>query len=289
MIADSLALNYAALADPYCQLKVVGKPFAMSGPSFAAKKGSGRVELLLPALRSLPEGLQTFIEKNWVTKYSCQKQARPVQLPFKDLSGLFLQLLIAIALCILGTSLHVLWSHSKQTSSDYGRQNRRGTDTEENQDLDGFDELETNFRETPIWATFTAFKSSGQTVLPTQANSSRVARSKLAPAGRQMIPTSRTSPQVNHSTVWIRPRTHTTITKTTWREFELAEVAKRWKTWLDLGENLSLIKFKTTRSNSSQVAGWPNDTQLHRSCELGSRWFELGGPFGQGFRNGSEG
>ena len=54
---------------------------------------------------------------------------------------------------------------------------------------------------------------------------------------------------------------------------KLAELAKRWKTWLELGENLSFIKF----------SGWPNDTQLLRSCELGSSWLEMGGPFDQGF------
>ena len=38
--------------------------------------------------------------------------------------------------------------------------------------------------------------------------------------------------------------------------------------------------------NSSQLkpSGWPNDTQPHQSCELGSGWPELGGPFGQGRR-----
>ena len=87
--------------------------------------------------------------------------------------------------------------------------------------------------------------------------------------------------------VWIRPRSHITITKQLGESWlELAEVAKRWNTWLELGENLNLIKFKPTRSNSCQLkpSGWPNDTQLHRSCELGSSWLELGVPFGQGLR-----
>ena len=45
--------------------------------------------------------------------------------------------------------------------------------------------------------------------------------------------------------------------KTTW--LELAKVAKRWNTWLELGENLTLIKFKPTRANSSQLkpSEWP--------------------------------
>ena len=53
-------------------------------------------------------------------------------------------------------------------------------------------------------------------------------------------------------------------------------------------ENLARVgrKFELDQiqANSSQLtpSGWPNDTQLHRSCELGSSWFELGEPFGQG-------
>ena len=40
------------------------------------------------------------------------------------------------------------------------------------------------------------------------------------------------------------------------------------------------------QANSIQLqpGGWPNDTQLHRGCELGSSWLELGGPFDQGLR-----
>ena len=51
--------------------------------------------------------------------------------------------------------------------------------------------------------------------------------------------------------------------KTTW-----LELAKRWKSWLDLGDNFSLIKSKPTRTNSSQLGPsgcWPNDTQLELS------------------------
>ena len=41
------------------------------------------------------------------------------------------------------------------------------------------------------------------------------------------------------------------------------------------------------QANSIQLkpSGWPNDTQLHRSCELGSSWLVLGGPFGQGLES----
>ena len=79
----------------------------------------------------------------------------------------------------------------------------------------------------------------------------------------------------------IRPRSHITITKQLGESW--LELVKRWKTWLELGENLSFIKFKPSRSNSSQLkpSEWPNDTQLHRRCELGSSWLEMGGPFGR--------
>ena len=80
----------------------------------------------------------------------------------------------------------------------------------------------------------------------------------------------------NHSIVWIRPRSHITITKQLGESLpELAEVDKRWKTWLELSENLSLIKFKPTRSNSSQLKRYPTPSKLWT-------WLELRGPFGQG-------
>ena len=104
----------------------------------------------------------------------------------------------------------------------------------------------------------------GQTVLPTQANSSQVTKSKLASAGGQTIPPSRASLQET-----IQLSECDTITKqlgSSWLEF--ADVDNRWKTWLELGETLSLIKFKLTRANSSQLDG--RTIQLQRSCELGS-------------------
>ena len=52
-------------------------------------------------------------------------------------------------------------------------------------------------------------------------------------------------------------------------------------------ENLARVGRKFSeldhiQANSIQLkpSGWPNDTQLHRSCELGSSWLELGEPFG---------
>ena len=76
----------------------------------------------------------------------------------------------------------------------------------------------------------------------------------------------------NNSIVGIRPCSHITT------QNNVARVGFSWKTWLELGEYLSLIKFKPTRSNSSRLkpSGWPNDTHFHRSCELGSSWLELG-------------
>ena len=52
----------------------------------------------------------------------------------------------------------------------------------------------------------------------------------------------------NHSIVGIRPRSHTTITKQLGESWlELTEVAKRWKTWLELGKI---------------IWGWSNSNQL---------------------------
>ena len=47
-------------------------------------------------------------------------------------------------------------------------------------------------------------------------------------------------------------------------------VVKRWKNWFELGENLSLIKFKSTRSNSSQV----DDQTIWTPSKL-KIWLEL--------------
>ena len=119
----------------------------------------------------------------------------------------------------------------------------------------------------------------GQTVLPTQAHSTQVTKSELASADGQTVPPSRARSQENHSVNCrllaraVRPNNN----KTTLRELarELAEVAKRWKTWLvELGENLSFIKFKPTRSSSSQVGSktMPNMDQIENLGKGGLGW-----------------
>ena len=93
--------------DPYCQLKVVGEPFAMSGASIAVRKGNPLFIPLSEALQSLKaKGLTDYIQKFWVSKYSCKRETPPAQLKVEDLSGLFLQLTIAMIACILGTLCH---------------------------------------------------------------------------------------------------------------------------------------------------------------------------------------
>ena len=59
--------------------------------------------------------------------------------------------------------------------------------------------------------------------------------------------------------------------KTTWQE--LVELAKRWKTWLELGENLSFTIFNPTLANSGQVGGQttPNSIQVEILARVG--WF----------------
>ena len=83
------------------------------------------------------------------------------------------------------------------------------------------------------------------------------------------------SSQENHLIVWLRPRSHLAITKqlgSGW--LELAEVAKRWKSLLDFGDNSSLIKFKPTPANSSQVGGQmiPNSIQVENLAGVGWSW-----------------
>ena len=106
-------------------------------------------------------------------------------------------------------------------------------------------------------------------------NSSQVANSKLASAGGQTIPPNRASLQ---ETVQlseydrVEPHINTKQLDDSW--LELAEVAKRWKTWLEVGENLSLIKLKPTRANSSQVGGRtiPNSIEVVNLARIGLSW-----------------
>lgn len=105
-IADDVSLEYKSMSK--CGLKVVGEPFAMSGTSIAVKKGNPLFQQLNEALQTVrAEGLTDFIQTFWVKKYgSCTRETPPTQLKLEDLSGLFLQLTIAIVGCILGTIFH---------------------------------------------------------------------------------------------------------------------------------------------------------------------------------------
>ena len=112
--------------DPYCELKVVGEPFAMSGASVAVKKGNPLFKPLSEALQRIKaKGLTDFIQRFWVTKYSCKREIPPAQLKLEDLSGLFLQLTIAMVACIVGTACHWTffyarerWTQNKTDDSD---------------------------------------------------------------------------------------------------------------------------------------------------------------------------
>jgi len=106
-IADQISLAYESLNDPTCRLKVVGEPFAMSGAAIATKKGSPWFAQFNEALQRLQsKGLTDFIQKFWVKKYRCINEKPPTQLKIRDLSGLFLQLAIAVVACFLSTVLH---------------------------------------------------------------------------------------------------------------------------------------------------------------------------------------
>ncbi|KAK3749934.1 hypothetical protein QZH41_017384 [Actinostola sp. cb2023] len=106
-IADHISLAYESLNDPTCELKVVGDPFAMSGAAIAVKKGSPLFASFNDVLQRLKsKGLTDFIQKFWVTKYKCFHEKPPSQLKIQDLSGLFLQLAIAVVACFLGTFLN---------------------------------------------------------------------------------------------------------------------------------------------------------------------------------------
>ena len=117
----------------------------------------------------------------------------------------------------------------------------------------------------------------------TQANSSQVTNSKLTSAGRQTVLPSRARSRENQSIVSPRPCSHLTVTKQLGESWPRC-LAKRWKSWLELGENLSLIKIQ---ANSIQLAPskWPNVTQLWPCWKIGWGWLELGVPLGQAFQN----
>ncbi|XP_068670177.1 glutamate receptor ionotropic, NMDA 1-like [Montipora capricornis] len=114
-IADYVGLEYESVNDPYCELKVVGDPFAMSGASVAVKKGSQLFKPLSEALQKIKaKGLTDFIERFWVKKFSCTRDIPPAQLKLEDLSGLFLQLTIAIVACIAGNVFHGIFLYARE-------------------------------------------------------------------------------------------------------------------------------------------------------------------------------
>ena len=73
--------------------------------------------------------------------------------------------------------------------------------------------------------------------------------------------------------------------KTTWLEF--ARVGRGGQTVEYLARVGRKFELDQIQANLSQLkpSGWPNDTQLHRSCELGPSWLELGVTFGQGLKH----
>lgn len=114
-IADHVGLEYESMNDPSCEIKVVGEAFAMSGASIAVKKGSKLFLPLSEALQSIKaKGLTDYIQKFWVSKYKCKREIPAAQLKVEDLSGLFLQLTIAMLACILGTLCHRIFLQVKE-------------------------------------------------------------------------------------------------------------------------------------------------------------------------------
>ena len=108
LIADHANLEYEALHDHYCRLKVVGSPFGMSGASIAVQKGSPWFKPIQDALSTArAKGLTDYIHEFWFGNRVCQRDVPPERLSFQDLSGLFLQLSIAIIACSLGSLLHI--------------------------------------------------------------------------------------------------------------------------------------------------------------------------------------
>ena len=106
-----------------------------------------------------------------------------------------------------------------------------------------------------------------------QANWSQFTKSKLASAGGQTVLPSRASSRKKEpfNCLNTTAQSPNNYNKTTW--LELTEEAKLWKNWLELGENLSLIKFKPTPANSSQVGGQtiPNSIRVDNLARVGYR------------------
>ena len=118
--------------------------------------------------------------------------------------------------------------------------------------------------------------SPGQTVLPTQANSSQVTKSKLASASGRTVPPSRASSQENHSNCLNTTAQSHNNNKPTWRELAWVGWGRQTvKNVARVGRKFELHQIQA-KSIQLKPSGWPNDTQLHRSYKLG--------PFGQGLK-----
>ena len=114
-VADHVGLEYESRNDLHCELRVVGEPFAMSGASIAVKKNNPLFIQVSEALQKIKaKGLTDFIQEFWVSKYKCPRETPPAQLKVEDLSGLFLQLTIAMIGCILGTLCQRIFLQMKE-------------------------------------------------------------------------------------------------------------------------------------------------------------------------------
>ena len=157
-IGDSVGLQYEALNDPYCELKMVGEPFAMTGASFAVKKGSDHFNTLSEALGELKsQGLTDFIQTYWVKKFSCTKVIPPTQLQLEDLSGLFLQMTICLLLCVFCNFSYLGWIQMMKAQRKCN--SKRKAQIEEDMQFKT-DKVHPEFeplRETNLWTFFTHF------------------------------------------------------------------------------------------------------------------------------------
>ena len=114
-VADHVGLEYEWRNDPHCDIRVVGEPIAMSGASIAVKKNNPLFIQVSEALQRMKaKGLTDFIQEFWASKYKCPRETPPAQLKIEDLSGLFLQLTIAMIGCILGTLCHRIFLQMKE-------------------------------------------------------------------------------------------------------------------------------------------------------------------------------
>ena len=87
----------------------------MSGASIAVKKNNPLFIQVSEALQKIKaKGLTDFIQEFWVSKYKCPRETPPAQLKVEDLSGLFLQLTIAMIGCILGTLFQRIFLQMKE-------------------------------------------------------------------------------------------------------------------------------------------------------------------------------